>query len=128
MQNNLYRKRNAYILLAPNFIFLFVFLIGPFFWFIGLSFQKGSILGEREFVGLLNYFNIFTNPLMLKAIGNTLLYTVIVIPFVFILGMCCALLLNYITKLQNTFRALLFIPLFKFNCSSCGNLAVYDVS
>ena len=107
----LVKNRNAYLLIAPNIFFLVLFLIAPFVWVLVLSFQKGSILGPKTFVGLTNYLDLFRNKLLLKSILNTLKYTVTVIPSVFVVGMIVALLLNRIKKLRNFFRTMLFIPL-----------------
>jgi multiple sugar transport system permease protein len=107
----LVKNRNAYFLIAPNIFFLVLFLIAPFVWVIVLSFQKGSVLGPRTFVGIANYLDLFRNKLLLKSILNTLKYTVTVIPSVFVVGMIVALLLNRIKKFRNFFRTLLFIPL-----------------
>jgi ABC-type sugar transport system permease subunit len=107
----LVKNRNAYFLIAPNIFFLMLFLIAPFVWVIVLSFQKGSVLGPKTFVGFANYFDLFRNKLLLKSILNTLKYTVTVIPSVFVVGMIVALLLHRIKKFRNFFRTLLFIPL-----------------
>jgi multiple sugar transport system permease protein len=113
---NLARKRfsrhsNAYLLIAPNFLLLFAFLIVPLVWIIVLSFQGGTLLGPKNFVGLANYTSLINNRLLLKSILNTLKYTVTVIPSVFILGMVVAVLLHMISGLRNLLRAVLFIPL-----------------
>lgn len=107
----LLKNRNAYFLIAPNIFFLVLFLIAPFVWVLVLSFQKGSVLGPKTFVGFANYLDLFRNKLLLKSILNTLKYTVTVIPSVFVVGMIVALLLNRIKKFRNFFRTMLFIPL-----------------
>jgi hypothetical protein len=78
----LVKNRNAYLLIAPNLFFFFMFLIAPFAWVLFLSFQKGGILGPKVFVGFANYLDLFQNKLLLKAILNTLKYTVTVIPII----------------------------------------------
>lgn len=105
------KHRNAYLLIAPNIFFLLLFLIAPFIWVLILSFQKGSVLGPKTFIGFTNYIDLIRNRLLLKSILNTLKYTVTVIPAVFIIGMVIAILLNGIRRLRNFFRTMLFIPL-----------------
>ncbi len=105
------RYRNAYLLIAPNFLLLFAFLVAPLVWILVLSFQEGSVLGPKSFVGFQNYVGLVKNRLLLKSIINTLKYTVTVIPSVFISGMVIAILLNSITRMRDFFRTLLFIPL-----------------
>jgi len=105
------KHRNAYLLIAPNIFFLLLFLIAPFIWVLILSFQKGSVLGPKTFIGFTNYIDLIRNRLLLKSILNTLKYTVTVIPAVFIIGMVIAILLNGIRRMRNFFRTMLFIPL-----------------
>ena len=109
--NNIKKNRFAYFLITPNIVLFTVFLMVPFIWIIMLSFQKGTILEPKTFVGLNNYINLMTNTLFLKSILNTLKYMVIIIPSVFLFSMIIALLLNSIKRFQNFFRMLLFIPL-----------------
>jgi ABC-type sugar transport system permease subunit len=105
------KHRNAYLLIAPNFLLLFAFLVAPLVWVLVLSFQEGSILGQKSFVGFQNYVSLASNRLLLKSVLNTLKYTVTVIPSVFIAGMVVAVLLNSISRLRDFFRTFLFIPL-----------------
>ena len=105
------QSRASYLLIAPSFFFLLMFMIAPFVWVLVLSFQKGTLLGPRSFTGLSNYADLIVNPLLLRSIRNTLQYTITVIPAVFLIGMVCALLLDQITRFRNLFRSLLFIPL-----------------
>jgi ABC-type sugar transport system permease subunit len=114
-RKSLFRKiisqRNAYALLAPDLLFLFVFMIAPFVWIFILSFREGELLEPKIFVGAKNYIQIVSNPQLLKSILNTLKYTATVIPAVFVIGMATALLLNSVVRGRDLFRALLFIPL-----------------
>jgi ABC-type sugar transport system permease subunit len=105
------KSRNAYLLIAPNFILLFAFLVAPLVWVLVLSLREGTLLGPKSFVAFSNYAALVKNRLLLKAILNTLKYTVSVIPAVFVSGMVVALLLNSIRPGRDFFRALLFIPL-----------------
>jgi len=105
------KHTSAYLLIAPDLIFLSLFLIAPFVWVIILSFQKGELLGPKVLIGVKNYVDLFSNPLSLKSILNTIKYTVMVIPAVFAVGMVIALLLHAVVRLRNFFRAMLFIPL-----------------
>lgn len=108
---NIQKNKFSYILITPNMIFFIIFLVIPFFWTIILSFQKGTILEPKIFVGFENYRELFNNPIFLKSILNTLKYVLIIIPLVFIYSMAVALLLNSVKKFQHWFRALLFIPM-----------------
>lgn len=108
---SLKKNKIAYGLVAPNLIFFILFLVIPFIWIVILSFQEGSVAGPKFFIGLDNYKHLLTNKLFLKSILNTLKYSVIIIPTVFIISMIVALLLNSIKRFQQFFRTILFIPL-----------------
>lgn len=100
-----------YVMMAPYLIVFLIFLVIPFFWSIILSFQKGSLLEPKVFIGFENFIRLFTNIKFLQALINTLKYLAIIIPSVFIISMIVALLLNSIKKFQNLFRIILLIPM-----------------
>ncbi len=54
---------------------------------------------------------LFADPMFWKALRNTFLYTLIIVPGGLILGLAIALMLNNITRLIVFFRVLYFAPL-----------------
>jgi ABC-type sugar transport system permease subunit len=104
------RAARAYAFLAPNLLFFTVFLLIPCGWVFYASLRSGGVLGPSEYVGLENWKEAFKDPLVLKTIRNTFLYSVIAIPIVFAVGLALALLLQNIGRGGAIVRALLYFP------------------
>jgi ABC-type sugar transport system permease subunit len=104
------RTRRAYAFLAPNLVFFILFLLIPCGWVFYASLRTGGVLGPSQYVGLQNWKHAFSDPLVVKTIRNTFLYSVIAIPIVFALGLGLALLLQHISRGSTILRALLYFP------------------
>jgi ABC-type sugar transport system permease subunit len=104
------RTRRAYAFLAPNLVFFTLFLLIPCGWVFYASLRTGGVLGPSQYVGLQNWKHAFSDPLVVKTIRNTFLYSVIAIPIVFALGLGLALLLQNISRGSTILRALLYFP------------------
>jgi multiple sugar transport system permease protein len=100
----------AYSFIAPNFIGFAIFTLVPLVFALILSFLSWDGANPIQFAGLSNFIRLFTDPIFWRAMGNTLLYTLGVVP----LTLCCALflaiLLNQKLKARNFFRAVSFFP------------------
>ncbi len=76
-----------------------------------LSFTDASGFGREAFVGLDNYLRVFTDTDILRAIGNTVLYSLIFTPAAVIFALVMALALNHPRlPLRGFFRTSLFLP------------------
>lgn len=104
------RTLQAYGFLAPNLVFFSIFLLLPCGWVVYSSFYTGGVIGPAEYVGLENWKEAFKDPLVLKTIRNTFLYTVLAIPGVFIFGMALALALQQVARGGKVVRGLLYFP------------------
>ncbi|MDP8299156.1 MAG: sugar ABC transporter permease [Candidatus Tantalella remota] len=105
------RQKVSYLFIAVPFTLFFVFQLAPviisFFW----SFTEFNVVHAPRFVGLANYKNIlFNDPLFWKAMRNTVLYVLGVVP----IGVCTALLLavaiDQKIKFKNLFKSIFFLP------------------
>ena len=79
----------GYLFCGPFLILAAIFILYPMckgFYNSFFDFRFSSV----SFVGLDNYSDILTDPLYLKAIGNTLLITVVVVPLLCVLGIVIA--------------------------------------
>jgi len=65
---------------------------------------------QREFVGLDYYRAMLQDARLQRALQNTLLYTLIIVPSQLVLGMVIALLLQSIRRFRSLFRAIYFAP------------------
>lgn len=96
--------------LGAALILLAVFMFYPIIYSFYLSFTstKGAI---TKFVGIENYIRIFSDPLFLIALKNTLKLLAIQVPVMLLLAMIFASILNDKSiKFRGFFRTALFLP------------------
>ena len=109
--SRLNRQKTSYLFIAlPVFLFL-IFQLIPLFASFLLSFTEYNVVNPPKFVGVQNYANIlFKDKLFWKAIGNTVVYVVGVVP----VGVCISLLLavaiDQKIKFKNFFKSMFFLP------------------
>jgi ABC-type sugar transport system permease subunit len=104
------RNLTAYAFLAPILVFFIVFLAAPIVWLFYLTFQHDGVIAPSEFAGLDNWRNVFSDPLVLQCIFNTLYYCVLAIPAVFALGMIVALSLTTVRRGAAMLRIVIYFP------------------
>ncbi|MCI8416261.1 MAG: sugar ABC transporter permease [Lachnospiraceae bacterium] len=97
----------------PGVIYIIFFVAYPIFYNVIMSFQDVTastlLKTDKEFVGLLNYTTIFSNPKIVGSIVNTLIFTVASIGFQFVIGFLLALLFSNKFPLNKLYRALVMI-------------------
>ncbi|WP_442600413.1 carbohydrate ABC transporter permease [Neobacillus sp. D3-1R] len=98
--------------MAPTLFVLILFLIGPIFYAIYLSFHKVQLLGNAslDFVGFDNFIRILDDDRAKIALLNTIKYVVIVVPTQTFLALVLAATLNAGLKGQKFFRIVYFLP------------------
>ncbi len=98
-----------------SFVLLAVFMIGLFYFYpmvraLILSFQSGSG-NNLEFIGFSNYIRLFSDPVFITAVQNTVLYFLIQVPVMLILALFFSVLLNDRNlKGRSFFRIAIFLP------------------
>ncbi|MEU4534113.1 sugar ABC transporter permease [Streptosporangium sp. NPDC023825] len=103
--------RWAYVFLLPWLIGLLVFQLGPMIASLALSFTDYDLIGAPRFTGLGNYTAMAQDPKVARAVGNTLLYTVVHVPLSIVLALGLALLLNRVTgRAAGVFRTIFYLP------------------
>lgn len=101
----------AYGFLLVPLAFYLVLRIYPAFQAFWLSLYSWHVdPAQREFQGLGYYRALLADPVLHRALFNTLLYTVIIVPVQLVLGLVIAQLLNAVTHLRGLFRAIYFAP------------------
>ncbi|MED4602837.1 sugar ABC transporter permease [Paenibacillus validus] len=109
----------SYVFILPSVIILGLFLIYPIIWSFIASFKdikpitlKNSGLFEipGAFVGFDQYARVLQNELFIKALVNTVYFSIIFIPVTMFASACLALLLNQKLKGVNLVRTVFFIP------------------
>jgi len=97
----------AFITLPLFLLFTFTYL--PFGEMVTYSFYKMKYIGERTFVGLKNYKDLFTRDDIFNSLKLSLYYmggSVVQL----VLALLLATLLSFKTKLGNLFKGILFFP------------------
>lgn len=105
------QNKFAYTLLAPTLIFLALLMIYPLCWTVGMSFTDKRVGLDATFNGLANYITLLKDPIFLKTIVNTLIYTACAVVLKIVLGMVMALVLNSKRlRARSLMRSLLYLP------------------
>ncbi|WP_165067718.1 carbohydrate ABC transporter permease [Marisediminicola senii] len=106
-------KRRLTILgfLLPALTILGLFVFWPMLSALRLSFTDASGFGLEQYVGFENYLNVFTDPQIVRAMGNTVLYSVMFTPVAVGVALALATALNS-PKLpfRGVLRTWLFLP------------------
>ncbi|WP_409304236.1 carbohydrate ABC transporter permease [Peribacillus sp. SCS-155] len=102
----------GYTFMSPAIFVLLVFIIGPIFYTIFLSFHKVQLLGNAsfDFVAFDNFTRILDDTRAKIALWNTLKYVIIVVPCQTLLALILAATLNAGLKGQTFFRIVYFLP------------------
>lgn len=105
-------KRYSYTLAIPGLILYIMFFIIPAFGGLILSFVKilGFDLSTARFGGIQNYFDVFTQPNMRRAIINSFLFALITTIGKMGIGLMLAVALNRKMALTNALRTVFFLP------------------
>lgn len=100
----------AYSFIAPNFIGFAVFTLVPMVFAFILAFVKWDGANPMEFVGMNNFIRLWKDPTFHKALWNTIIYTVGVVPLTMICALGLAILLNQKLFARNFMRTVFFFP------------------
>jgi multiple sugar transport system permease protein len=105
------QRRTALLALLPSFLVFAVFTLYPLVYSLIMSFTNAGLLKHgSEFVGLQNYIGLLNDSSFKKAMLNTLLYTIGVVPFCNIVSFLLAMALNRKLRLTALYRTAFFMP------------------
>jgi multiple sugar transport system permease protein len=108
------RERNRQIrgmlFASPFWLGFLLFTAVPMLASIYFSFTNYSILTPPKWAGLKNYLELPTDPILLKALWNTVAYSVLAVPLGVGLGLVVALLLNQKVKGVAVWRTIYYLP------------------
>lgn len=98
------------IFLGLPLLWLMIWVVMPIFIVFYLSFTTYDVLTQAEWIGLLNYEDLFYDDLFWRAVRNTLYYTLWSVPTGIVASLLLALLIN--TKLPGAaiYRTVFYIP------------------
>jgi multiple sugar transport system permease protein len=95
---------------APGIILIITFFLVPLVMTFWISFHNWALLGAHRWVGLANYQRALKDPAFLSALKFTLLYTVVITPILFALGLGMALLVRRRVRSARIFQSIYFMP------------------
>lgn len=110
------RKKNeiiwGWLFVLPTVIGLMILNIIPIFQTITQSLMKTGDFGRGNvFVGLANFQKLLGDPLVVKAIFNTLQYVIIEVPFSIFIALILASMLAGNRKGKSIYRTIFFLPM-----------------
>lgn len=113
LMREMWKHRIDYLFIAPFFIVFTVFGIYPMLWGFRLSLSRWPG-GQKpmEWVGLNNYIGLLTtDPLLDKALANTLILLAWILPTGLVFGLVVAVMLNARhLRGRGVFRTIYFLP------------------
>jgi multiple sugar transport system permease protein len=105
------KQKISYLFIALPATLFFIFQLAPVFMSFLWSFTEYDVVHAPRFVGLANYKNILVNdPLFWKAIRNTVLYVLGVVPVSVCLSLILAVAIDQKIKFKNFFKSIFFLP------------------
>jgi len=100
----------AFVLLVPTLVLLGLFIAYPFVRGILLSVTSARVGVPGEFVGLANFYKIFSDGIFRTSVYNTFVYTGVTTIFKLALGLWLAMLLNRNFRGKAFTRAFILLP------------------
>ncbi len=105
------KYRWSYLFVLPTFSLFVIFTLLPVAQGLALSLQNASVVGG-EWIGLANFVTLAEDPVFRQALGNTVLYTTIVVAAQVTLALAVASLIQPLGPRSRVFyRALFYLPL-----------------
>ena len=107
------KKAVPYLLLAPVFIFVCLFMLWPILNVFKMALEEYVVTRprNRHFIGIQNFVKIFTSdPVFWKAIETTIIYVIVSVIIQTVLGFWLAYLLTRKFKGRGVARALALVP------------------
>jgi multiple sugar transport system permease protein len=109
-----YNRREAiagYLFISPWIIGFLVFTLGAMIYSLVISFSNYNLAtNSASPAGFDNYAELFNDPKVGLALGNTLFYAVMAVPLEIIFALFLALLLNRVGRGAGIFRTVYYLP------------------
>ncbi|MCP0887835.1 sugar ABC transporter permease [Ligilactobacillus sp. WILCCON 0076] len=110
--SNSKNKLIPFLCLLPAALILSIFVIIPIGYSFYLSFFNWNLIAPtKNFVGLQNYYSLFTDPINRKVMVNTIFYVILLVILNFLFPYLISLIVKYfIKKMQGAYKIIFFIP------------------
>lgn len=100
----------AMLMLAPNIIGFFMFMVVPILATFYFSFTEYDLIGAPTFVGLDNYAELFRDKIVGVVLQNTFTFTVITVPIGMAFSLLLAVFLDQKLAFKRFYRGAYFLP------------------
>lgn len=110
--SDLFNKPNiaGILFILPAIVGTFIFIVIPTIASFALSFADWDLLNEIKYVGLQNYYEIFTDKVFVKILINTFVYSLSVTACGVIIPLILACILNSKIWFKDFYKTAYFIP------------------
>jgi multiple sugar transport system permease protein len=110
---NAWGRHTGGLLVAPALALLFVMNIYPLLWSFGLSFfnYRANRMKQPTFVGLQNYANVITDPVVWDRLHTTAIMVVLTVSVQMVIGFLLALLFSKQFPLRRYLMILVLTPM-----------------
>ncbi|MGF7030778.1 multiple sugar transport system permease protein [Paenibacillus mucilaginosus] len=109
-----YSQKSAWTgfwMVVPYLLFFAAFSLIPILFGLRISFYQWALIGERKFVGLQNYLDLFSDAEFLTNTWHTVIFVLVSVPLMTAAGLLLALLANGLVRGRTLFRAAVFLPM-----------------
>jgi multiple sugar transport system permease protein len=100
----------ALLFISPWLVGFVVFTVWPVVYSAYLSLTDYDVINAPRFVGLDNYTAMFDDPKIALSLGNTLVFTALMVPLHIVASLALALLLLRAVRASGFFRTVFFLP------------------
>jgi multiple sugar transport system permease protein len=106
------RRSEPHLFMSPLYLMLLVFVVYPLLNCLRMAFLDYRLTrpGAHPFVGLANFRNIFSNPVIWLVIRNTVVFVTVTVALQFVLGMTLALALKRPFRFRKLYQGIVFLP------------------
>lgn len=110
--SDLFNKPNiaGILFILPAIVGTFIFIVIPTIASFALSFADWDLLNDIKYVGLQNYYEIFTDKVFVKILINTFVYSLSVTACGVIIPLVLACILNSKIWFKDFYKTAYFIP------------------
>jgi len=106
------KGKQGFLFLLPSLAWIVAFMIYPLVYTLRMSFYSTAALTGIQFVGLDNYYRLFSDARFWSDVRVTVIYVVTTTVLEVLLGLALALLVSQEIRGKRFFRVLYILPLF----------------
>jgi multiple sugar transport system permease protein len=110
MRSSRKRQLTGLAMAAPAIVLIVAFFLVPLVMTFWISLHNWPLLGRHRFIGLDNYRRALADPGFRTALKFTVVYTLVITPILFVLGLALAFLVRRRVRAAAVFQSIYFMP------------------